>query len=114
MEAYFSDEVLAGIKAAQKAQDRKKSRLRVHADDQRISLIKLWDDGFTVDAETTPHLRGLVDLYDSGKHLAQCLIIRSEADGRFMHYEFKRKTDISEKPPLDYARDEQKPVALLR
>ena len=114
MGAYFSKEVLAGIEAAKKSGNRKKSRLRVHVGTQRFVVTKLWDDGFAVDAESTPHLRGLVDLYDSGKYLAQCLIMRSERDGMNMRYEFKRRTDISEDPPVDYPRDENAPVALLR
>lgn len=114
MEAYFSKDIMAEMSAAQRVRDTRKSRLRVHAGEETFTVVKLWDGGFAVDAETTPHLRGLVDIYDSATHLAQCLIMRSDRNGRFMRYEFKRKTDILDEVPVDYEKDETGPIALLR
>ena len=63
-----------------------------------------------------PHLfdlRGFVDLYDGARHLYQCLIVASEEDGGQMRYEFKRSTEARDAAPLDFARDEDAPVALI-
>jgi len=75
MEAFISNEVLDGIKAARQKAERKKNRLRVHVGEDVYPVVKYWRTGFSVDLDTVPKLRGLVDLYDGGRHLSQCLII---------------------------------------
>ena len=92
---------------------KRKSRLRVEADGQSFRVLKFREDGFTLDVEDAPHLRGLVDLYDGGRHIYQCLIVASEQEGDVMHYEFKRSTAASENAPLDFYRGENAPVALI-
>ena len=114
MEAYFSKEVMDGLKRANALAERKKSRLRVQAGDDVYTVLRSWETGFAVDATTVPDLRGLVDLYDGSRHLSQCLIIRSELDGDARKYEFKRRTQSVEAPPIDYERPDDTPIALLR
>ena len=113
MEAFFSNEVMDGIAAARKKAERKKNRLCVHVGDDVYPVAKYWGTGFSVELETVPKLRGLVDLYDGSRHLSQCLIIRADQDGERMNYEFKRRTDASDNAPLDYERDSDAPIALL-
>lgn len=113
MEAYLSNEVLRGIESAQKKAERQRNRLCVHVGEDVYSVSKCWDTGFTVDLETVPKLRGLVDLYDGPRHLAQCLIIRADRSGDEITYEFKRRTEAADKAPLDYERDVSAPIALL-
>ncbi len=113
MEAVFSPEVMAGLQKARMQDAMKKNRLRVQVGDDTYPVIELWESGFTVLAENAPHLRGLVDLFDSAKHLLQCLIIRSEEDNGVVTYEFKRSTTVVENPPKDFAEDENAPVALI-
>lgn len=114
MEAYFSKEVMDGLRRADAVAERKKSRLRVHAGNEVFPVQRSWADGFAVDRSVVPDLRGLVDLYDGARHLSQCLIIGSEAEGDVMTYEFKRKTPHADSAPLDYERPDDAPVALLR
>ncbi len=113
MSEYLPKEVREGLEAARKADLKKKSRLRVQAGDNIYPVLKFWDGGFALDAETAPHLRGLVDLYTGGVHLYQCLIVASEEDSGLMKYEFKRATEAVDKAPIDYIRDETAPIALL-
>lgn len=113
MTTYFSKEVQAGLDAARLAALKKSSRLRVLAGDEFHPVLRLWRDGFAVEAETAPRLRGLVDLYDSGRHLYQCLIVASGEEGGEMLYEFKRNTAAADAPPLDFYRDPAAPIALL-
>lgn len=113
MSEYLPKEVRAGLELARKANMKKKSRLRVQVGDQTFTILRHWDDGFALDLDDAPHVRGLVDVYDGGRHLSQCLIVASEEEGGEMVYEFKRATTVSEKPPLDYFRDEAAPVALI-
>ncbi len=67
----------------------------------------------SVEEENAPQLRGLVDLYDGSRHLSQCLIVASEAEGGEMRYEFKRSTAASDSAPIDFYRAPDAPVGLL-
>ena len=113
MSTYLPKEVREGLEAARRAALKKSSRLRVMVGDESVPVLSLWKNGFAVEEETAPALRGLVDLYDGGRHLYQCLIVASEAEAGEMRYEFKRNTVVSNQAPLDFYRDPQAPVALL-
>ena len=113
MSDYLPKEVREGLELARKRDLRKKSRLRVHAGDEIFPVLRFWESGFALDIENAPHLRGLVDLYDGARQIYQCLIVASEEQNGEMHYEFKRNTAAVDEAPLDFARDENAPVALL-
>ncbi len=113
MEAYLSEAVLAGLRKARMDDAMKKNRLRVHAGDEVLPIYKLWENGFSMMADTAPHLRGLVDVYDGSRHLLQCLVIHSEPEGELVNFEFKRRTEAVEEAAKDYAQDENAPVALI-
>jgi hypothetical protein len=113
MTDYLPKEVLAGLEEARRQDRRKKARLRVHAGEDIFVVHRLWDDGFAVDAEDAPHLRGLVDIYEGSRHLWQCLIVASEEEAGEMIYEFKRHTAAEDRAPLDFAREDDAPVALI-
>ncbi len=113
MSEYLPKEVLEGLERARKRAALRKSRLRVRVGDQTFTILRHWEKGFSLDAEDAPHLRGLVDLYDGSRHMAQCLIVASSEEAGEMVYEFKRSTAAVDRPALDYDRDENAPVALI-
>lgn len=113
MSTYVSKEISAELDAARIASLKKSSRLRVEMGDNTYRILKLWKDGFAVEAETTPRLRGLVDIFDGANHLYQCLIVADKEDGGQMRYEFKRSTVAADKAPLDFYRAPDAPIALL-
>jgi len=113
MTTYVPKEVQAGLEAARLAGLKKTSRVRVMIGDESYPVLHLWKTGFAVEAESIPALRGLVDLFESGRHLYQCLIVASEQEGGEMRYEFKRNTLAADKAPLDFYRDPEAPIALL-
>ena len=113
MMTVLPDDVQAGLDQARKRALRKSSRLAIEAGNCRLKVLRLWDGGFSVEAEEVPHLRGLVDLYDGTRHLSRCLIVASEEDGGEVHYEVKQMTAAADEQPLDYARAETAPVGLL-
>lgn len=113
MSEFLPKEVREGLEMARKRDLRKRSRLRVHVGDDVFPVLRFWEGGFALDAETAPKLRGLLDLYDGGRHLYQCLIIASDEEQGEMVYEFKRNTAAVDKAPLDFYRDENAPIALL-
>ncbi len=113
MTDFLPKEVRQGLEAARRAELRKKSRLRVRVGDDVYRVLRFWDGGFALEAEDAPHLRGLVDLYNGGVHLYQCLIVASAEEDGEMRFEFKRNTAAVDRAPLDFARDENAPIALI-
>jgi hypothetical protein len=106
-------EVQDGLDLARKRDRRARARFRVAVGDVTYPVLEFRDSGFALDIENAPKLRGLVDLYDGGRHLYQCLIIASEEDGSLMRYEFKRLTAAVDSAPLDFVRAPTTPVAYL-
>ena len=113
MTDFLPKEVRDGLRAAQKQAERKRSRRSVHVGDDVYPILQFADDGFALDAEHAPHLRGLVDIYEGPKHLYQALIVASELDGEVMRYEFKRNTAASDHAPRDFYQEQEAPIALL-
>ena len=105
-------EVRDGLEQARVSDLVRKSRMSVVADGRAYPVIRLSDDGFSLSRDA-PHLRGLVELYEGVRAVAQCLIIASSEDRGEMRYEFKRRTDVADRPALDFERAEAAPVALL-
>ena len=96
---------------ARKQTLRKKSRMRVTTGDHTFTILRYWDNGFSLDADEAPQVRGLVDVYDGARHLSQCLIVASEEEAGEVVFEFKRSTAAHDHAPLDYER--AGPVALI-
>lgn len=113
MSTWLPKDVQAGLDSARKKSLKRNSKMRVEANGQSFRVLKFREDGFTLDLEDAPHLRGFVDLYDGGRHVYQCLIVASEEEGDVMHYDFKRSTMAEDKAPADYYRGEHVPVALI-
>ena len=113
MTDFLSKELREGLAQARKLAARNKARMRVRIGDDTYPVLRVWKNGFSLDAEDAPHMRGLVDLYDGGRHTAQCLIIASEEDGGEMRYEYKRATQAHDRAPLDFAREENAPAGLI-
>lgn len=111
--SHLPAEVLNGLWDARRNDRRKRSRLRVQSGDQLFPVIGLRANGFVVDPESVPHLRGLVDLYDGARHVASCLIVASAREGDLRVYEYKRRSLRHEAPPADYVLSDGAPIALL-
>jgi len=113
MTTFLSKELHADLTRAKKDKKLEKSRLRVEFNGAHAPVLKLWDNGFSMDIEHAPQLRGLVDIFDGSRHLSQCLIIASTEENGEIHVEFKRNTDVKDTPALDFVLPKNKPLALL-
>jgi hypothetical protein len=110
---FLPKDIADGLAMARNREAARKSRLRVQVGEAVFPLLRFWHDGFAMDAAMTPKLRGLVDVYDGGRHIFQCLIIASSEEHGQIVYEFKRNTAVRDTAPLDYWRDEHAPVGYL-
>lgn len=110
---FLSKEVRDELEMARKTKERRKSRLRVQVGEAVFPVLRFWQNGFVLDGALTPRLRGLVDVYDGNRHVFQCLIIASIAEGDEITCEFKRMTPVSDKAPLDFWMDPMLPVTYL-
>ena len=113
MTTFLPQEVQAGLDAARKKALKRASRLRIRVGDQSFPVLRSWTDGFALDGDTAPVLRGRVDLYEGTRLLSQCLIIASEEDGGELRFEYKRVTEAADRQPLDFYRAPDAPVALI-
>jgi len=113
MTDYLTKELREGLAQARKLAAKKNARLRVQVDGEVYPVLRVWKNGFALDAEDAPHMRGLVDLYDGSRHTAQCLVIASEEESGEMRYEYKRSTAAHDTAPLDFAREDDAPIALI-
>ena len=100
MSDFLPKEVREGLEQARKAKLKRRSRLRVRVGDMTYPILRSWETG-------------LVDVYDGSKYLYQALIVAAQEDGQEMSFDFKRATLATDKPPLDYDRADDAPVALL-
>ncbi len=107
------DDIRLGIEAARKRAQRKSSRLSVHVGDTIVPILRLWEEGFSVDATRATRLRGFVDLYDGPRHISRALIVAASEDSGEMTYEFKRETMIGRPPIRDYADERSAPDGYL-
>lgn len=110
---FFSKEVQAGLDAARRKDRRKAARLRIEVDGQSYPVLRMWKTGFALEAENAPHLRGLVDLFEGGRQLFQCLIVASAEEDGEMQYEFKRATPVAGAAALDFVRRSDAPAGLI-
>ena len=114
MEAFFSPEIQAGIRAAQNRDLKTSNRLCVHVEDGVYKIDTLSENGFEIAKDRAPKLRGSIDIYDGPRHLFHALIIYSEVDGDVIRYEFKQIKQARDAAPKDYVRETPAPIALLR
>jgi len=110
---FLPKDVRDGLEAARARENKRRSRLRVQVGQAVFPVLRFWHDGFALDAGLTPHLRGLVDVYDGARHVFQCLIVASTAENGELVCEFKRSTPVTDVAPLDFWRDENAPVGYL-
>ncbi|MCV2876150.1 hypothetical protein OE810_07720 [Rhodobacteraceae bacterium XHP0102] len=102
MNDFLPKDVLDGLRSAKMRGLKKRATRSVQIGDEVYAILDFSPTGFAVDVETTPYLRGLIDIYEGSRHLCQALIIASEEDGDLMRYEFKRNTAAADRPPLDF------------
>ncbi len=113
MSNMLPEAVLKGLEEARKAAQRKSNRLCVHAGEDVYRIHRLWDNGFAMNAEDAPKLRGHVQIYDGSRHLYQALVVTSREEQGERVFEFKWSQAAASGPAADYVRAKDGPAGLL-
>ncbi|MEM7722873.1 MAG: hypothetical protein AAF376_10900 [Pseudomonadota bacterium] len=113
MSSFLPKSIRDELATAQKRSRRRQATRAVHVGDEAFAILDYSEDGFSVDVEETPRLRGFIDIYDGPRHLYQALIVASARQGDVMRYEFKRNTAATTTAPVDFERPDDQPIALL-
>ncbi|MDG2405701.1 MAG: hypothetical protein P8M25_12310 [Paracoccaceae bacterium] len=113
MSTFIPRDVQAGLDAARNRASRDSSRLKIKTGKESFRILRLWQNGFALEDKCAPAIRGFIDIYEGERHLYQCLVIASEDLEGERHFEFKRSTLATDRPPLDFFIEETAPVALL-
>lgn len=106
-------EVLLALKEARSRDARKCARLSVHAAGSVWPILRRWRGGFSLDAAQVRQLRGLVEIHEGSRHILTSLIVASEIEGGELICTVKRETAVTDRPALDFVRNENAPAALL-
>jgi len=113
MTDFLRKDILEALASARKQTERRKAIRSVHVGEDAYPILEFSEDGFSVDAERVPSMRGFVDIFEGSRHLYQALIVASETEGDRMRYEFKRNTVANRQAPLDFEAAPDRPVGLL-
>ena len=110
---FLPQEIREGLETAKKRELKRRSRLRVQLGEAVFPILRMWENGIALDASSTPHLRGLIDIYDGANHILQCLIVATTIENGELICDFKRSTLVADRPALDFVRDETAPAGYL-
>lgn len=110
---HLPEDVRKGLSAARDRAVRRGHRLRVHAGTASYPILRSWAGGFSLAAESTPPLRGLVEIHAGERHLYQALIVASRLENRELVFEYKRSTAVADAAPADFVREVPVPAGLL-
>ncbi len=113
MTGYLPQAVKDELAAAHRQQRRRRATRVVHVGDEAFPILEFTEDGFTIDLEDAPSLRGLIDIFEGPRHLYQALIVASSEEGSVMRYEFKRNTAAASTAAVDFEQDANRPIGLL-
>lgn len=110
---FLPKDILDALRDAEGEKAARRTCLRVQYRDANWPVLRRWRDGFALDAAQVTHLRGLVDLYEGGRHIASALIVASEIEGGELICTLKRETRVSDRAPLDFVRSDTAPIGYL-
>lgn len=110
---HLPPEVQEGLDRARKRASARSRKLALHLGDAIFPILRLWSDGFAIDAGRLPHLRGFVEVHEGSRLLLSCLIVASEVQDGELICTFKRATPALDRAAVDYELDQQPPAGLL-
>jgi hypothetical protein len=103
---HLPEDLARAMAKADKARQRRASRLMVQIGDRSYRILRHWQGGFAIDATDLGPLRGRAEMTDGARASWTCLIVASRIEGDELICTFKQMTAARHLPPPDYARPE--------
>lgn len=110
---HLPDDVREGLERARKRASARSRRLALHLGDAVFPILRLWDNGFAVDAGRIGALRGFVEIHEGPRLILTGLIQATEVQDGELICTFKRVTVASDRAALDYEVETEQPAGLL-
>jgi hypothetical protein len=110
---HLPDDVREGLERARKRASARSRRLALHLGDAVFPILRLWDNGFAVDAGRIGALRGFVEVHEGPRLILTGLIQATEVQDGELICTFKRVTVASDRAALDYEVETEQPAGLL-
>ena len=90
MDAIIPPEMAGALEGDRRERARRRSRFSVKWEDGELPVLELTPDGFVIEAEGTPPLRGYTDIFQGDERILHGLVICIWARDGLVGYEFKR------------------------
>ena len=107
MDSILPGQVLSEIERTRRARRRARSRHLVVAGPRKHRILELTPNGFVIEADGLPRLRGYVDILNGEERIARRLAQFAWAHDGLVGYEFKHDAGRRETPP-DYVEPEHR------
>lgn len=101
METRIPAEAVSAIEQDRRKRLRQRSRFRVAASDRLFPVIEMSREGFVIEADEPPHLRGYVDILEGDERVARWLVVCDWARDGLVGYAYKRE-GLGSAVPADF------------
>ena len=92
MDTTLPEDIAGALELARRRETRTRSRLRVRVGDRDHQVMELNTNGFTIEADGRPPLRGYADIFRGEERILRGLVMCTWARDGLVGYEFKRDT----------------------
>ena len=96
MDAVIPADVACALEGNRRAKARRRSRYSVRWADGELPVLELTPEGFVIEAEGPPPLRGFTDIFLGDERVLHGLVICTWARDGLVGYEFKRGSAANE------------------
>jgi len=107
MESVLPGDVLSEIEMGRRKSRRARTRHLVVAGEREHRIMELTHDGFVIEADGLPHLRGYVEIMLGDERIARRLAVFAWARDGLVGYEFKHDA-AGREMPVDYVRPDHR------
>ena len=106
MESVLPGDLLSAMEAGRRKSRRARTRHLVVAGERQHRIKELTEDGFVIEADGLPHLRGYVEIMLGEERIARRLVVFAWVRDNLVGYEFKHDA-ASRETPADYVKPER-------
>lgn len=96
MDQHIPNELSGALEHERRRLARRRSRFRVRLNDVELPVLELTHDGFIIESEQRPMLRGYMDIFHGDERILHGLAVCTWVRDGMVAYEFKHDTTAGE------------------